>query len=93
MNERRLTDKTAPLQDEDWCTKCKQRVDEWKVSFETTIHSYGNQKLHRCPHCDELCFADRTSPLGCFLFYFGLFLCPFLLAILGFARRSASIWD
>ena len=77
---------TEKIPSEDWCTECKQTVDEWNVFFEESIHTdSGYDKVRRCPHCEAKCFADGSFGVGCFLFFLGLFGAPIL--VFAFLRR------
>ena len=74
MNEQHETNATEPLRGEPWCSACKRDVADWKVCFESSIHTdSGYDKVHRCPYCNALCFADRSFSVGCFFFFLGLF--------------------
>ena len=66
-------------QDEDWCPACRKHVDEWVVSYETTIHTdSGYDRIRRCPHCNEMCIDDSSFTWGCLFFFVGLFGSGFL---------------
>ena len=85
MNEHHETDETEPLRDETWCSACKRDVAEWKVCFESSIHTdSGYDKVHRCPYCNAHCFADRSFSVGCFFFFLGLFGAVVWVPVLGF---------
>ena len=62
---------TEVLPNDPACLQCGKDVDEWVISFESTIHDEvgAYSKLHRCPHCNALCFADGYSTRGCFIFW------------------------
>lgn len=73
------TQSTEKISGEDWCTKCKQSVDEWCVFFEESIHAdSGYDKVRRCPHCNAKCFEDDCFAFGYFVFFVGLFGLPIL---------------
>ena len=73
------TGETEVIRGETWCTSCRQPVDRWNVSFETTIHTdVGYEKILRCPHCNEMCFDDGNFSFGCLLFFVGIFGSPFV---------------
>ena len=96
MSERFKTNETARLEGEPWCTVCKREVSEWKVSFETTIHTEsGYDKVYRCPHCNAECFDNRSFSLGCFVFFLGLyggfFSGPMLHQVLGFEMDREAV--
>ena len=74
MNQQYQTNSTEKVKGEDWCSHCKQDVDEWIVTFERSIHADGGyDKFRRCPHCNEMCLDDESFSLGCLLFFVGLF--------------------
>lgn len=65
---------TEALPNDPLCLECGRTVDAWVVTFESTIHDdTGYSKLHRCPHCDALCFDDQYSNLGCLIFWLSFF--------------------
>ena len=64
------TNKTEPLPDAPMCFECGKTVEAWVVTFESTIHDdTGYSKLHRCPHCNALCFDDQRTTFGCLVFF------------------------
>ena len=61
---------TESLPNEPMCLECGKSVDAWVIAFESTIHDEtGYSKLHRCPHCNALCFDDQHFTFGCLVFW------------------------
>lgn len=66
QDEQYRTTKTELLPDNPMCFECGNTVEEWVVVFEPTAQDdSGYSKLHRCPHCNELCFDDQRANFGC----------------------------